>query len=53
MFVKRKNQGDNMLIYGINPKEVIEKLKYKNLSDSGKAKLYGVAALCVLIYMVS
>jgi len=41
-----------MLIYGINPKEVIKKLKYKNLSDSGKAKLYGIAALCVLMYMV-
>ena len=41
-----------MLIYGINPKEVIEKLKYKNLSDAGKDKLYGVAALCVLIYII-
>ena len=41
-----------MLIFGYNPKEVIKKLRYKNLDDEGKAKLYGICALILLFIII-
>ena len=32
--------------------EIIKKLRYKNLDDEGKAKLYGICALILLFIII-